>query len=66
MVLPTELPQNNSSRYEELEKKNKALKEIIIKKELEGKLKDELLKKVCLEKKKLVNSYVFQGLKLFH
>jgi putative transposase len=40
-------------RIRELEKENKALKEIIIEKELEGKLKDELLKKkFALEKKK--------------
>jgi putative transposase len=38
-----------NSRTEE----NKTLKEIIIEKELRGKLKDELLKKeICLEKKK--------------
>jgi putative transposase len=40
-------------RIRELEKENKALKEIIIEKELEGKLKDELLKKkFALEKKR--------------
>jgi putative transposase len=40
-------------RIRELEKENKTLKEIIIEKELEGKLKDELLKKkFALEKKK--------------
>ena len=40
-------------RIRELEKENKALKEIVIQKELEGKLKDELLKKkFALEKKK--------------
>ena len=39
-------------RIRELEKENKALKEIVIQKELEGKLKDELLKKkFALEKK---------------
>jgi putative transposase len=32
-------------RIRELEKENKLLKEIVIQKELEGKLKDELLKK---------------------
>jgi putative transposase len=32
-------------RIRELEKENKTLKEIIIEKELEGKLKDELLKR---------------------
>ncbi|MEG4230485.1 transposase [Microcoleus sp. N9_B1] len=40
-------------RIRELEKENKLLKEILIQKELEGKLKDELLKKkLALEKKK--------------
>lgn len=40
-------------RIRELEKENKALKEILIQKELEGKLKDELLKKkFALEKKR--------------
>jgi putative transposase len=40
-------------RIRELEKENKALKEIVIQKELEGKLKDELLKKkFALEKRK--------------
>jgi len=40
-------------RIRELEKENKLLKEIVIQKELEGKLKDELLKKKwVLEKKK--------------
>ena len=40
-------------RIRELEKENKALKEIVIQKELEGKLKDELLKKkFALEKKR--------------
>ncbi|CAM3767366.1 transposase [Flavobacterium branchiophilum] len=40
-------------RIRELEKENKTLKEIIIEKELEGKLKDELLKKkFALEKKR--------------
>lgn len=40
-------------RIRELEKENKLLKEIVIQKELEGKLKDELLKKKwALEKKK--------------
>lgn len=40
-------------RIRELEKENKLLKEIVIQKELEGKLKDELLKKkLALEKKK--------------
>lgn len=40
-------------RIRELEKENKLLKEIVIQKELEGKLKDELLKKkFALEKKK--------------
>jgi putative transposase len=40
-------------RIRELEKENKALKEIVIKKELEGQLKDDLLKKkFALEKKK--------------
>jgi putative transposase len=36
-----------------LEKENKVLKEIVIKKELEGKLKDDLLKKKwALERRK--------------
>jgi len=40
-------------RIRELERENKLLKEIVIQKELEGKLKDELLKKkLALEKKK--------------
>jgi putative transposase len=40
-------------RIRELEKENKLLKEIVIQKELESKLKDELLKKkLALEKKK--------------
>lgn len=40
-------------RIRELEKENKLLKELIIDKELEGKLKDELLKKkYALEKKR--------------
>lgn len=40
-------------RIRELEKENKLLKEIVIQKELEGKIKDELLKKkLALEKKK--------------
>ncbi|MBG6063375.1 putative transposase [Flavobacterium sp. CG_9.1] len=40
-------------RIRELEKENKLLKEIVIQKELEGKLKDELIKKkLALEKKK--------------
>jgi putative transposase len=40
-------------RIRELEKENKKLKEIIAEKELESKLKDELLKKkLALEKKK--------------
>lgn len=40
-------------RIRELEKENKDLKEIVIQKELEGKLKDELLKKkFALEKRK--------------
>lgn len=40
-------------RIRELEKENKLLKEIVIQKELEGRLKDELLKKkLALEKKK--------------
>ena len=40
-------------RIRELEKENKALKEIVIQKELEGRLKDELLKKkFALEKRK--------------
>ena len=40
-------------RIRELEKENKLLKEIVIQKELEGKLKDELLKKkLALERKK--------------
>lgn len=40
-------------RIRELEKENKLLKEIVIQKELEGKLKDELLKKkFALEKKR--------------
>ena len=40
-------------RIRELEKENKALKAIVIQKELEGQLKDELLKKkFALEKKR--------------
>ena len=40
-------------RIRELEKENKLLKEIVIQKELEGKLKDKLLKnKLALEKKR--------------
>jgi hypothetical protein len=40
-------------RIRELEKVNRLLKEIIIQQELEGKLKDELLKKkLALEKKR--------------
>ncbi|MDY0143918.1 MAG: transposase [Bacteroidales bacterium] len=40
-------------RIRELEKENQFLKEIIIQKELEGKMKDELLKKrYALEKKR--------------
>jgi Transposase. len=40
-------------RIRELEKENNLLKEIIVQKELEGKLKDELLKKhFALEKRK--------------
>jgi putative transposase len=40
-------------RIRELEKENKALKELLIQKELEGKLKDDLLKKKwALEKRK--------------
>jgi len=40
-------------RIRELEKENKMLKELIVDKELEGKLKDELLKKkYALEKKR--------------
>ena len=40
-------------RIRELEKENKLLKELLIDKDLEGKLKDELLKKkFALEKKK--------------
>lgn len=40
-------------RIRELEKENKLLKEIVIQKELESKLKDELLKKkIALERKK--------------
>lgn len=40
-------------RIRELEKENKLLKELIIEKELEGKLKDDLLKKKLeLERKK--------------
>lgn len=40
-------------RIRELEKENKLLKEIIIQKDLEGKLKDELLKKkISLGEKK--------------
>jgi putative transposase len=40
-------------RIRELEKENKLLKEIVIQKEIEGRLKDELLKKkLALEKKK--------------
>jgi putative transposase len=40
-------------RIRELEKENKLLKEIVIQKELEGKLKDDLLKKkFALEKKR--------------
>ena len=40
-------------RIKELEKENKALRVLVIEKELEGKLKDELLKKkFALEKKR--------------
>lgn len=40
-------------RGDTLEKENKMLKELIVDKELEGKLKDELLKKkYALEKKR--------------
>lgn len=40
-------------RIKELEKENKALRELVVEKELEGKLKDELLKKkFALEKKR--------------
>ena len=40
-------------RIRELEKENKALRELVVEKELEGKLKDELLKKkFALEKKR--------------
>lgn len=40
-------------RIRELEKENKALKEIVVQKELESKLKDELLKKkFALERRK--------------
>jgi putative transposase len=40
-------------RIRELEKENKLLKQIVIQKELEGKLKDELLKKkYALEKRR--------------
>jgi len=40
-------------RIRELEKENRLLKELIVEKELEGKLKDELLKKkYALEKRK--------------
>ena len=40
-------------RIRELEKENKLLKELIVDKELESKLKDELIKKkYALEKKK--------------
>ena len=51
-------------RIRELEKENKLLKELVAEKELEGKLKDELIKKeVCLaEKKELVTQYNSQGM----
>ena len=40
-------------RIRELEKENKALRELVVEKELEGKLKDDLLKKkFALEKKR--------------
>lgn len=40
-------------RIRELEKENKALRELVVQKELEGKLKDDLLKKkFALEKKR--------------
>ena len=40
-------------RIRELEKENKALRELVVEKELEGKFKDELLKKkFALEKKR--------------
>jgi putative transposase len=40
-------------RIRELEKENKLLKELVVEKDLEGKLKDELLKKkFALEKRK--------------
>lgn len=51
-------------RIRELEKENKLLKEIVIQKEIKGRLKDELLKKkLALKKKRIVRSYIFQGLK---
>jgi hypothetical protein len=51
-------------RIRELEKENKTLKEIIIERNW-SKLKDELLKEICLgEKKRNHKSLCFQGLKL--
>jgi len=38
-------------RIWELKKESKALKQLLAERELESKLKDEVLKKVCLEKK---------------
>jgi hypothetical protein len=52
----------NSSEFENWE--NKTLKEIIIEKELRGKLKDELLKKDLPWRKRNHKSLCFQGLKL--
>ncbi len=47
-IIPEQL-----KRILELEKENKALRELVVEKELEGKLKDELLKKKFdLEKKR--------------
>jgi len=44
---------NQLKRIRELEKENKLLKDIVVQKELESKLKDELLKKkFALEKKR--------------
>jgi hypothetical protein len=47
----TELPQNNSSRFEN-SKRKQSFERNHYWEELEGKLKDELLKKVCLGEKK--------------
>jgi len=52
-------------RIRELEKENYALKKLLAEKELESKLKDELLKKkVCHgEKKEIIKTFIFRGMK---